>query len=93
MSPSDFSEWALERAKSYLCGLTPPPTEEIVDESSHSLLRKFPSSVEMKGILIGLVVTTEIELIPTGFEADEVKLYFTMSRLIALIISTALSDH
>jgi hypothetical protein len=74
MSSSDFSEWALGRAKTYLCGLHPPPTEEIMDEKAEDLLRAFPSSADMKGLLIGLAVDTIVESIPTGFDVDEVGL-------------------
>ena len=73
LMPSEFSEWALNRAKKYLCGLTPAATEEEVDEAASTLLQQFPTSSKMRGILIGLVIETITETISVGFDAEEVR--------------------
>jgi hypothetical protein len=72
MPQSEFSEWALGRARRYLCGLA-SPTEEEIDDSAEMLLKKFPSTADIKGILIGLVVETVVESSP-GFDIEEVSL-------------------
>lgn len=76
MSQSEFSEWALGRARRYLCGLASPAEEEI-DDSAELLLRTFPSASDMKGILIGLVVETTVESSP-GIEVEDVSLLFLL---------------
>ncbi len=73
MSQSEFSEWALGRARRYLCGLA-SPAEEQLDDSAEILLKKFPSTADMKGILIGLVIETEVESSPS-FDVEEVSLH------------------
>ncbi len=49
------------------------PTEEEIDDSAEMLLKKFPSTADIKGILIGLVVETVVESSP-GFDIEEVSL-------------------
>ena len=49
------------------------PTEEEIDDSAEMLLKNFPSTADIKGILIGLVVETVVESSP-GFDIEEVSL-------------------